>query len=61
MDLLTALKRHPGKVLISGYDNDLYNQMLKGWRKETCRTRAEAGKARTEGLWMNYDKDITLF
>ena len=61
MDLLTALKRHPGKVLISGYDNDLYNQMLKGWRKETCRTRAEAGIARTEVLWMNYDKDITLF
>ena len=61
MDLLTVLKRHPGKVLISGYDNDLYNQMLKGWHKETCHTRAESGKARTEVLWMNYDKDITLF
>lgn len=61
VDLLAALKRHPGKVLISGYDNDLYNKALAGWRKETCKTRAEAGKIRTEVLWMNYDLDLTLF
>ena len=60
VDMLTALKRHPGKVLISGYDNDLYNQTLKGWRKETKSTLAEGGVKRKEVLWMNYDPDVRL-
>lgn len=59
-DLLTVLKRHPGKVLISGYDNDLYNQELAGWRKETKLTLAEGGVKREEVLWMNYDPVVRL-
>lgn len=51
--LLEVLKKHKGKVLISGYDNELYNTMLKGWHKETIQTSAERGK-RIECLWFNY-------
>lgn len=54
-ELLEILAKHPGKVLLSGYDNDLYNHALKGWRKIQKRTQAESGIPRTETLWMNYE------
>lgn len=54
-ELLDALIVHPGKVLISGYDNNLYNTVLSGWNKVQKNTRAEGGRKRTETLWMNYD------
>lgn len=55
IELLELLVEHPGKVLLSGYDNDLYNQMLIGWRKVSKKTQAEAGIPRVETLWMNYE------
>lgn len=54
-ELLQILVAHPGKVLLSGYDNNLYNNMLVGWKKVQKKTRAEKGLARTETLWMNYE------
>ncbi len=60
--LLEALKNHPGPVMISGYDNDLYDTMLSGWRKAYKDTTAECGIKRTEVLWMNYkDEQRNLF
>ena len=59
--LLERLLQHPGPVMISGYDNDLYNSYLQGWRKAEKETRAEAGHKRTEVLWMNYQTpQVTL-
>lgn len=52
-ELLDALNNHPGPVLLSGYDCDLYNSRLKHWRKETVKARAEMGLERTEVLWIN--------
>ena len=61
-ELLGLLKDHPGKIMISGYDNDLYNNMLAGWRKESIKTQAEGGLKRTETLWMNYrDSQMSIF
>lgn len=54
IELLEALVKHPGKVMISGYDNELYNQYLNDWRKVSKDTLAEGGLKRTETLWMNY-------
>lgn len=54
-ELLELLVGHPGKVLLSGYDNNLYDNMLSGWNKVQKDTRAEGGRKRTETLWMNYD------
>ena len=62
-ELLKILLKHPGKVLLSGYENNLYNDMLRGWNKVQKATRAEGGRARTETLWMNYgmeDGQISL-
>lgn len=55
IELLKLLAVHPGKVLLSGYENDLYNNMLTGWKKVQKKTQAEAGIPRVETLWMNYD------
>lgn len=54
-ELLETLLDHQGKVLISGYDNYLYNRMLAGWKKAYKNTQAENGLKRTEILWMNYE------
>lgn len=55
IELLEVLIRHPGKVLLSSYDNDLYCDFLKGWNKVNKSTTAEGGVKRIETLWMNYD------
>ena len=54
IELLETLLRHTGPVMLSGYDSDLYNTYLRGWRKDTIAARAEQSKPRTECLWMNY-------
>lgn len=61
VDLLNVLLKHKGKVLISGYDNDLYNKMLVGWHKEQKGTLGEGGVQRIETLWMNYEIQMSLF
>ena len=52
--LLDSLKAHKGKVMISSYENELYNKMLKGWRKAIKHTIAENSVNRTEVIYMNY-------
>lgn len=52
-ELLKVLGEHKGVVLLSGYDTDMYNDMLKGWSKEICNTLAEGGAKRKECLWIN--------
>lgn len=54
-ELLKNLIKHPGKILLSGYENEMYNDYLSGWNKVHKNTRAENGLFRTETLWMNYD------
>jgi len=51
--LLFMLKKHTGMVLLSGYDSEMYRDILHGWRMETIRTTAERGVRRTEVLWSN--------
>lgn len=58
IELLKVLIGHPGKVLLSGYDNDLYNELLGGWRKVQKNTLAEGGRKRTEIMWMNYNNEF---
>jgi len=53
VELLNVLKAHPGPVLLSSYENELYNEYLSGWRKTVKQSQAEAGKIATEVLWLN--------
>lgn len=58
VELLKILANHPGKVLISGYDNELYNEVLNGWNKVQKNTLAEGGRKRIETMWMNYNTEF---
>lgn len=53
VELLELLLGHRGKCVLSGYSNELYNSMLKDWKRvEVKAPKVEAGAARTEVLWI---------
>lgn len=54
-ELLETLLCHKGPVLTSGYDSELYRDMLHGWKRYEKTTYSQTGGQRKEILWMNYD------
>ena len=52
--LLEGLKQSKSMVVLSGYDNDLYNEILLGWRTDEKHTTAQMGLHRVEKIWMNF-------
>ena len=61
-ELLETVLGSRAKIMISGYDSDMYNSRLKGWIKESFMSCAEHGKPRKEAVWMNYEpsRQMTL-
>lgn len=63
--LLSALLVHKGPVLISGYDTELYQDMLSGWTRYENAAYSQVCSKKTEILWANYSpaeyKQMTLF
>ena len=53
--LLQVLLKHRGPVVLSGYDNEMYNDLLKGWSTATKQTTTNSANVRTEKLWMNFE------
>jgi DNA adenine methylase len=53
--MLSFLEGTKAKVLLSGYDNELYREALKGWNVDRKFTTDEAGRKRMECLWANYE------
>jgi len=53
IDLLTALNEHEGPVLLSGYENGLYDEYLAGWHKSATKGFSNSGKDTLEILWLN--------
>jgi len=51
-----VLLQHPGQVVISGYESNLYKEMLedRGWSKAICQSNDQSNKPRSEVIWMNY-------
>lgn len=54
-ELLEALLRHKGKIILSGYDTRLYDSRLKGWHREETEYRSQVGSRKREALWMNFE------
>jgi len=52
LDLLTALRLHPGPVVLSGYAHPLYDAQLSNWRRVERTTRNARAVERTEVLWI---------
>ena len=62
-ELLHALLVSKSKVIISGYESDLYNDALKNWRKKAGFSLTQSMRKAKEVIWMNYscEKQLTLF
>lgn len=58
VELLEVLLKSDCKIMISGYDNPLYDEKLSGWHKAKKNTTAERSVKRTETLWMNYKEEV---
>ena len=53
-EMLKELLRSRAKIMISGYESDMYNDYLKDWDKYVFNSCAEHGKPRKEVVWINY-------
>ena len=63
LELLEIIKTLKSRIVISGYDNVLYNEMLSDWQTDEINTTAQMGLHRTEKIWMNFEcqTKISLF
>lgn len=54
-ELLKLILKSRAKIMISGYESDMYNDYLNGWSKSAFRSCAEHNGTRQEVVWMNYE------
>ncbi len=57
-ELLGLILKSKSKIIISSYDNDLYNDMLKNWYASEKSTTVQKGLPRTEKIYMNYQPPL---
>lgn len=55
-ELLEVLKVNKSKIILSAYENEVYDTELKDWPKVQIRTIAQAGQPRVETLYMNFQQ-----
>ena len=60
VELLETMLRHKGPAIISGYESDLYNDILDGWHKESRTAYSQVSSKKKEVLWMNFIPDMQL-
>ena len=58
--LLTVIKRIPAAIVISGYESQLYTDMLAGWRTTTFSAVTRSGSVATEWVWCNFPPPMQL-
>ena len=54
-ELIEVAKAHKGPVLISGYESELYNELLKDWHREETICYSQVCSKKKEILWMNFE------
>lgn len=54
-ELLKTILQNEAKIMISGYESDMYNDYLKKWNKAYFTSCAEHNGTRQEVIWMNYE------
>lgn len=54
-ELLDATLEHKGKVILSGYDNSLYDDKLHNWHREETTCYSQVCSKKREVLWMNFE------
>lgn len=60
-ELLEVLRTSKAKIILSGYESDLYNDALRSWHKEFISSITQnAQKKGKEVLWMNFEPAAQL-
>ena len=59
-ELLELLKAHNGPAMISGYETDLYNSVLKEWYRESTIAYSQVCSKKKEVLWMNFKPEVQI-
>jgi DNA adenine methylase len=60
--LLEKAINSKANIIISGYDNELYQKYLVGWNVDSTSVFDEGGNKRTEYLWFNFNnRQFDLF
>jgi len=61
-ELLKLITNSKARIIISGYESELYSKYLKDWRLEKTMTKDQAGNKKTECIWLNYlDTQLNFF
>lgn len=60
IQLLKVLKESTAKIILSGYDNELYNSELENWYTAEKNTIAQMGLHRVEKLWINFEPSAQI-
>ncbi len=62
-ELLQLCKKHKGHLILSSYENDLYNNELEGWEKRSRKVATNAAGSAIETLYLSpsISKEISLF
>ena len=58
--LLEVCMKHKGPCLISSYDNELYNTVLRDWKKRTIKVQTNNAKTAIECLYLNRMADMEM-
>lgn len=60
-ELLEVLLESKAKVVLSGYESELYNRSLKGWHKEhICSAARNSSMKKQEVIWMNFEPEVQM-
>jgi len=54
LSLLDAITQSKAKIIISGYNTDLYNERLQGWHKDMVLSQTTSTELAEEVIWQNY-------
>ena len=58
--LLDVLIAHKGPVILSSYDNTLYNDRLQGWHREETTCYSQVCSRKKEVIWMNFEPTVQM-
>lgn len=53
-EMLHTIRNSSSMIVLSGYDNEMYNDILHDWRTDEKPTTAQMGLHRVEKVWMNF-------
>ena len=61
--MLDLITRSRAKIVLSGYQSELYDNALQGWYKDITQSRTTSTELATEVLWTNYrpSRQISFF